>query len=245
MQKFKLLSSNALKLIACASMLIDHIGVMLFPKVIILRILGRIAFPIFAFMIAEGARHTKNKLRYLLTVMAFACVCQIGIAVALPNPYLCVLVTFSLSIMVIYALDLFKRTLFSNSAGVILKISLGPLFLVAVADVYILNSFSRVEYGFFGCMLPVLVSIPRMPESAPNCLKRYDTHLSSVILCAIGMALMLLDAPLGKVQLFSVLALPILLLYSGKKGKLKLKYFFYIFYPAHIVILALIAILVR
>ena len=94
-------------------------------------------------------------------------------------------------------------------------------------------------------MLPVLVSLPRMPEGAPDTLKRYDTHLVSLALCAIGMCLMLLDAPLGKIQLFSFLALPILLLYSGKKGKLKLKYFFYIFYPAHIVILALIAILVR
>ena len=245
MQKFKLLSSNALKLIACASMLIDHIGVMLFPKLVILRIIGRIAFPIFAFMIAEGARYTKNKLRYLLTVMAFACICQVGISVAMEKPYLCVLVTFSLSIMVIYALDLFKRTLFCADAKVILKISLGLLFLVSVAGVYILNSISRVEYGFFGCMLPALVSLPRMPEGAPDTLKRYDTHLASVILCFVGLALMLLDAPLGKIQLFSFLALPVLLLYSGKKGKLKLKYFFYIFYPAHIVILALIAILVR
>ena len=245
MQKVRRLSSNALKLIACVSMLIDHIGVMLFPSVTLLRILGRIAFPIFAFMIAQGARHTKNKLKYLTCVLFFACICQIGIEFALSKPYLCVIVTFSLSILVIYALDLFKRTLFWHDVRLIQIILSFLLFVVAVVAVYFLNRISRVEYGFFGAMLPVLVSLPYMPEGAPEKIKKIDTHLVSLALCAIGMCLMLLDAPLGKIQLFSFLALPILLLYSGKRGKWKLKYFFYIFYPTHILVLAVIAFLVR
>ena len=55
------LSNDRLKIIAAAAMLIDHIGAYLLPQVRILRIIGRIAFPIFAFMIAEGCRYTKNK----------------------------------------------------------------------------------------------------------------------------------------------------------------------------------------
>ena len=58
--KFGFLSSNILKIVACISMLLDHIGFIFFPQYIIFRILGRVAFPIFAFMIAEGCYYTKN-----------------------------------------------------------------------------------------------------------------------------------------------------------------------------------------
>ena len=58
------LSGNALKIIAAITMLIDHIGVILLPQITLFRVIGRISFPIFAFMIAEGCAHTKNKLRY-------------------------------------------------------------------------------------------------------------------------------------------------------------------------------------
>ena len=245
MQKLRLLSSNTLKIIACASMLLDHIGLMLFPSLIIFRILGRIAFPIFAFMIAQGTRYTKNKLKYLMCVLIFACICQVGLSAFSSSDYLCVLVTFSISIVVIYAFDLFKRLLFSQNATTPQKIVSALVALFAIAVAFFLNYASRVEYGFFGIMLPVLVSLPYMPEGAPEKIKRLDTHLCSLILCAIGMCLMLLDSPMGKIQLFSFLALPLLLLYSGKRGKWRLKYFFYIFYPTHIALIALVAILVR
>lgn len=56
-------------------MLIAHIGVILFPDVVILRIIGRIAFPIYAFMIAEGCANTKNKLWYFVTVFVLGVGC--------------------------------------------------------------------------------------------------------------------------------------------------------------------------
>ena len=62
------LSGNTLKIVAAVSMLLDHIGVVFFPHVAVFRILGRLALPIFAFMIAEGCRYTKNRLRYFLTI---------------------------------------------------------------------------------------------------------------------------------------------------------------------------------
>ena len=58
------LSGNALKIIACISMLVDHVGLMLLPNEIWLRYIGRIAFLIFAFLISEGCCYTKNKLKY-------------------------------------------------------------------------------------------------------------------------------------------------------------------------------------
>ena len=57
----KFLTGNALKILAALFMTIDHIGVMLFPRVLVLRIIGRLALPIFAFMIAEGCKYTRNK----------------------------------------------------------------------------------------------------------------------------------------------------------------------------------------
>ena len=64
MKKIRFLSGNMLKVIAAITMTVDHIGVIFFPSSNILRIIGRIAFPIFAFMIAEGCKYTKNKFRY-------------------------------------------------------------------------------------------------------------------------------------------------------------------------------------
>lgn len=98
------LSSNALKLIAALTMLIDHIGVILLPNVPILRVIGRIAFPIYAFMIAEGCAYTKNKLRYFLSVFLLGAVCQIVYGIFDSEVYLGILITFSLSILVIHAI---------------------------------------------------------------------------------------------------------------------------------------------
>ena len=61
--KFGIFSNNVLKIIACITMLLDHMGFILFPQYPIFRIIGRIAFPIFAFLLAEGCYYTKNKLR--------------------------------------------------------------------------------------------------------------------------------------------------------------------------------------
>ena len=114
MPKIKFLSGNALKIIAALTMLIDHIGYMLFPRVIILRIIGRLAFPIFAFMIAEGCKHTRNKLRYILTVGIFAAAVQIVYGVVMRSWKMSVLVTFTLAILLVYLFQFFKDCLFDK-----------------------------------------------------------------------------------------------------------------------------------
>ena len=60
------LSGTVIKLIALISMTIDHVGVILYPNVMLFRILGRIAMPIFAYMIAEGCVYTKNKAKVFI-----------------------------------------------------------------------------------------------------------------------------------------------------------------------------------
>ena len=71
------LSSNVLKILGAIFMLLDHVGYVLLPYNSFLRAIGRLAFPIFAYMIAEGCRYTKNKLKYFLTVFILGALCQI------------------------------------------------------------------------------------------------------------------------------------------------------------------------
>ena len=76
------LSGNVLKIIALIAMTVDHIGVIIFPKAVVLRIIGRIAMPIFAFMIAEGCVYTKRKLRYFALVFGLGLICVVGYFIA-------------------------------------------------------------------------------------------------------------------------------------------------------------------
>ena len=75
--KYQFLSRDVLKLIAILSMLIDHVGKLFFPNILFLQIVGRLAFPIFAFFIAEGFYYTRNKVKYFFTILVFAVIAQI------------------------------------------------------------------------------------------------------------------------------------------------------------------------
>lgn len=101
------MNRNQLKIIACLSMLIDHIGLIMFPEIQIFRIIGRIAMPVFAFFIGEGCRYTKNKATYFLRVFILGLICQaVYIVEAAINGgngfYLNILLTFSVSILLCY-----------------------------------------------------------------------------------------------------------------------------------------------
>ena len=208
------LSGNMLKIIAAVSMLIDHIGLIFFPYLRILRIIGRLAMPIFAYMIAEGCRYTKNKLRYFLGVFILGVFCQVVYMLAGGGWYLCMPLSFSLSILLIFALQ-----------GVFRGVKLWVLALIAgVVLVYRLTCLVHLDYGFWGCMLAVFAAMPMQWE-------KLDRRWSVL---SMGVAMIPLAQYLGSVQWWSFLALPILLLYNGKRGKLRMKYFFYIFYPAHL-----------
>lgn len=228
-----ILSGNGLKLIAAAAMTIDHIGVIFFPRVIWLRLVGRLAFPIFAYMIAEGCRYTRSRRRYFFTMALLAAFCQ-GVYFAVDgSTYLSVLVTFSLSIPVICALQSFREAL---TEGKRLRAAWAVAALIgAVVLVWYLNRILTIDYGFWGCMLPVfpaLFQARRGTASMNPKLDRKEVH----VLC-LGVGLVLLCQSLGGVQIWSLLSLPLLLCYSGRRGKADLKYFFYIFYPAHLALL--------
>ena len=103
------ISNNTLKIIACISMFIDHLGFMIFPTNITLRIIGRIAFPIFAYMLAEGAIYTKNKVKHLGILAILAVVIQVFMYFFADFKDFSIFIHFSLSLVLIYLLDCFER----------------------------------------------------------------------------------------------------------------------------------------
>ena len=105
MENKGIFNGNHLKLIGALCMLLDHMGILLFPQVRLFRILGRLAYPIFAFMIAEGCRYTRHKLRYFLMVFGLGAGCQLVYYFVSADTYLNILLTFSFSILLIYLMQ--------------------------------------------------------------------------------------------------------------------------------------------
>lgn len=232
-QRIGFLSGNVLKLLAAAFMLIDHIGMIFFPQVITYRAIGRLAMPIFAFMIAEGCRYTRSRLRYLASLMLCALICQVGLYIGTADTYLCILVTFTLGAAMVFCMQQAKEAMF---AALLPKALLwSAAFVLMVAFTRLVCSFVTVDYGFWGCMLPVFASLFHMPPAAPGWLKRLDCKWVHIAAFTAGLVLQSLHS--WWLQFCCLLSLPLLLCYSGRRGTAKLKYFFYIFYPAHLVLL--------
>lgn len=241
--KLRFLSGNALKIIAAVSMLLDHVGVIFFPDVVIFRILGRFAFPIFAFMIAEGCRYTQNRLRYFLTVFLMGIAYAVVFYVYSGELYLCILITFACSIAMIFALQEFKAALASKEAGALKKILCGCAFIALLGAVFAFTEIFDVDYGFIGCLIPVLVSLCHAPrENGSERWKKLDCLELSLLGLTVGLIFYILIY--GEFRIYSLLSVPLLFLYSGKRGRMKMKYFFYIFYPAHLLILEGLAMII-
>lgn len=253
MKKIQILNGNALKLIAAFCMLIDHIGFQFSPPgVVIYRIIGRIAFPIFAFMMAEGCRYTKNKKLHFALIFSLATACQIVDYIAEKSLYMGVLVTFSISILLIYVFDYMKSCIFNNSVKVFEKIASILLCLSSVFVAVMLTKVFEIDYGIFGILTPVFVSLTYLhntPFADSKIAKVIDNNITRVFALAFGLLLITLSPKLIydgiTADYFMFVPCLLLLLYNGKKGKYNLKYFFYIFYPAHLAILGGISLLLH
>ena len=225
--RFPGLTGNQLKLIALISMTIDHIGASLLPRVTVLRIIGRLAFPIFAYMIAEGCQYTHHRKKYLLAMWGLAATCQLVYFFAMGSLYMSVLVTFGLSIGLIYLMDYAKNGGRFGTPGLIAAIC-GLTFLTRALPDLLPGTDYCIDYGIWGILLPVLVYFGKDNEEK---LRNF----------AVGQVLLALGS--GSLQWFSLATVPLLALYNGKRGKRKLKNLFYIYYPAHLVVIYLLSLL--
>lgn len=224
------LNGNQLKMLALITMTIDHIGMYLLPQYLFFRIIGRLSMPIYAYMIAEGCRYTRNRGKYLLLTAGVGFLCQVVYYIAMGSLYQCILITFSLSILLIYSIDnaLKKRTIPAYLlAGFTL---LAVFFLTRILPVLLSGTDYSVSYDYFGVLLPVFTFLGRNKKQR-------------LMFTALGQVLMNLD--LGGIQWLCLLSLLPLALYDGTRGKMKLKYLFYIYYPAHLAALYGIGLLLQ
>lgn len=240
------LSASTLKIIACVFMVVDHVGVFLLPHLEILRILGRISFPIFAYFIAEGCRYTRNKLKRFLLVLGLMVLCE--------GVYLIydgrldggIMMTFTFSILLVYQVQAIKKALARKKWWMTALWS-----LTFVASLVFVHGFVEhvlyVDYGFWGILIPAFTVLPDYREGeAPTCF-RYVSHLPvKLAFWTLGMLLLCISRGLlANIQSWCLLAIPFMLLYNGTPGRKGFKYGFYVFYPAHLAVLYLIAALMQ
>ncbi len=224
------LTNNQLKLLAMLAMLCDHAGKVLLPQYTFLQIIGRIAFPVFAFMVAEGCFYTRNKIKYFFSIFLLGAGCQAVFFIAESSFYQNILITFSLSVALIFALEGYK-TKRSRLSVAIMLLAIAFVLVVTLAFPVIFKAQGfYVDYGIWGVLLPVAVF--------------YAPDKERKLLFAAGV-LILLAFSAGSRQWFSLLAVPLLALYNQKRGKYNIKPLFYIFYPAHLAVIYLIDILLK
>ena len=260
------LSSSTLKIIAVVTMFIDHFTVVFeaqlnarFPFLLmdnglnVLRAIGRLAFPLFAFMIAEGALRTHSRGKYLLRLGLFALISEVPFDIALygiaPRNLLTleafshqnVFFTLFLGLLCIIVLDALN------------KINLAPLgMLFALFAGFVAEAVLTTDYGAMGVwvifLFYLLLKAPR------------GVRIAGVILACLALTVMLAFRPevqevrfvSGRVghrftfdvsalynsyEFWAVFSSPLILLYNGEKGVRLNKYFFYGFYPGHLLLL--------
>ena len=216
-----------LKLIACVTMFLDHVGAVLLPGVIWLRIVGRIAFPIYCFLLAEGLHYTKNPRHYGLRLFVGAVLAEIPFDIALYGT----LTLRSQSVM----LTLLIGFVMALSMKRVDRMEIKALLIVPFAMV---AELLRTDYGGMGVVLIGLFVLTRnQPWTLP-----VQVAGMAVIFClmdSIPVKIGLLSVP---VEMFALLSLVPISLYSGEKASKSkvIQWMFYLFYPTHLMMLHLI-----
>lgn len=232
----KKLNANHLKLIAILAMTVDHVADLLFPGfpthpvALVLHLIGRLTAPIMWFFICEGFHYTGNLVKYLLRMLVFAVISHFAYCFA-----------FGIS-FVPFADGVFNQT------SVI-----WPLFWAIVA-LWIVNS-GRIRRAWLRYVLVILICLITFPADwsciavmAIVFMYDYRGNLKKQMLCMLLWVLgysvvsfFFVNNVYAFVQLGVILVWPVLRQYNGQKGKARwMKWFFYLYYPAHLLIIGLL-----
>ena len=224
------LSGSTLKLIALVTMLIDHFGAVVVVRATYtpgfdrefwnslywpMRSIGRIAFPIFCFLLVEGFVHTSNVKKYLGRMFLFALISEIPFDLALTGNWMDfyfqnVFWELSMGILAMICLAYIERKNFKYVVQVVLRLGVIVFFAFAA-------ELLGLDYGMYGIISIVALYVFR------------QNKWSQLLVGAISFCWE---------QVAPLAFLPIAF-YNGKRGR-SIKYFFYIFYPAHLLILYMI-----
>lgn len=222
------MTSSGLKGLAIFTMLVDHVGCVLFPEAGWLRGIGRLSFPIFCFLISEGCYYTGNLPRYLGRLALFALLSEIPYDLALRGTWL-----FPNSQNVFFTLFL------GLSAGGLYS-RLGrerPFFCMLGAGLLAaLSVFLRTDYSWYGVLLIFWFVLCRNVQEW-NGLQNKAAAIIGFFILNLGFSCL----TGAYIQLLAGLAAAPIGLYTGKKGKALPKYVLYGFYPAHLLCLWFLA----
>lgn len=233
------MSAFALKILALVTMLIDHVGAVFFPQHIFLRYIGRLSFPIFAFLLAEGFVHTKSRMKYFLRLVLF------GVISELPYNYLFygsilhpesqnIMFELAMGIPVLYCAEKIKEKKY--------------LFIFPCVLLILMAEFLGLSYGVYGIILMLTAYVARGKGAGLQGLYSAGTTIIfngtvDLSIPFIGGRLSILD--FNSIQSLAALAAIPIMAYNGKRGKLSLKWFFYIIYPAHLILLILVKCIIK
>lgn len=200
-----------LKWIAIITMCMDHVGAVFFPHILAFRIIGRLAFPLFAFLLVEGFLHTSNENKYLMRLGIFALLSEIpfdlvfqGRAISFEHQNVFFTLFLSLLLLVV------NTRIEKNS----LRLFLSLLIFLGAA-------FGRVDYNFAGLLIV---------------LGFYYFRNNRKYQCIGFIILNLACFGFATIQAAACGAVLFIWLYNGEKGK-SMKYFFYSFYPLHLLVI--------
>ncbi|WAM34169.1 TraX family protein [Caldicellulosiruptor morganii] len=210
-KKLSISKSNLLKLIAAFCMLIDHIGYLYFPNIILFRIIGRIAFPIFAYQVAAGFKFTSNKVKYLQRLFIFALISQLP---------------FSLMTQDFVELNVIATFFFAALSLFFIQKRWYILTIIPIAISY----FVPMDYGIYGVLTVLCFYL------------FFDISILQLLLFCI---LTWFEVHMigWSVQFYSILSVVLIIVIRMLPADFNLKlnkYFFYWFYPVHMLILVLI-----
>lgn len=244
-------SGATLKLIAIISMLIDHIGAAVLEPLLespnnltdsqfttllhidyILRDIGRLAFPLFCFLIVEGFLHTHNWKKYFARLCMFAAISEIPFDLAFSRTLFApeaqnVFFTLALGLLTIALTNYYhERFNYRNKDN---TLNIANLFIYMFATIVTLTS------------TMVISMLIHSDYNAPGIAAIFIIYIFYPKRKYIGylIAIAFLTVIVDESEIIALLNILFIYMYNGTKGK-QIKYFFYLFYPVHLTLLALL-----
>ena len=227
--KQKIIPQEVLKLIACVTMFIDHFGHAIVPQLpvpnmavlyYVCRGIGRIAFPIYCFLLAEGMKKTRNPLKYILRLCLGILLAELPFDILFEGgftwEYQSVMVTLTLGAVMLLCMRKTEKTW---------------LKMLLILPFAILAELAKSDYGGWGIAMIAVFALAQRPVSQCVWLFLVNGAMNSAGIPIFGVTV--------SVQLFAMAAMPLILLYSGKKltHNKAVQWGFYLFYPLHLLLL--------
>lgn len=237
----KKLNSNHLKLIAIIAMTIDHVADLLFPGMPnnllsnIFHIIGRLTAPIMFFFICEGFYHTKNLKKYIIRLFIFAIISHFAYCFS-----------FGINFIPFHNGNIFNQTSIMWTlfwSVIALYIFYGENKLKECHKWILLILLNLITFPSDWSSIGLMIILSMYPHRG-NLNKQIKNMMFWTFIYMI-VSFIFVNKVYGIIQIFVILVYPLLKLYDGSKGKIKwLKWFFYIYYPLHLIVIGILRILI-